>query len=88
MQAQDEAGNLILRAAQPVTFTVEGEGEILGTDNGDLNCHVPYVSHTMPLYRGRVSVLVHAHGPVKVTAVCEGLRAAEWTVLPLAQEAR
>ena len=88
LQAQDEAGNLILRADQPVTFAVEGEGVILGTDNGDLTCHVPYSSHTMPLYRGRVSVLVRTDGPVKVTASSEGLRAAAWTVIPCAQAAQ
>lgn len=71
VQAQDAEGNVNLRATQPVTFAVTGDAEIIGTDNGDLNCHVPYSSHEMPLYRGRVSVLIRITGIGKVTVRAE-----------------
>ena len=70
VQAQDAEGNPIIRATQPVTFTIEGDVEIIGTDNGDLNCHIPYPSHERPLFRGKVSVLVRrtGNGPARVKA--------------------
>ena len=74
VQARDAQDHPVVRACQEVTFSVEG-AEILGTDNGDLNAHVPYTSHVMPLYRGRVSVLVRmpCSGSVRVTAACSGM---------------
>lgn len=82
VQAQDAEGNINLRATQPVTFAVTGDAEIIGTDNGDLNCHVPYTSNEMPLYRGRVSVLIRITGPGNITIRAEGdgLQGAEYTV--------
>ena len=70
VQAQDAEGNPVIRATQPVTFTTEGDVEIIGTDNGDLNCHIPYPSHEMPLFRGKVSVLIRrtGNGPACVKA--------------------
>ena len=82
VQAQDAEGNINLRATQPVTFAVMGNAEIIGTDNGDLNCHVPYTSREMPLYRGRVSVLIRITGPGNITirADSDGLQDAEYSL--------
>ena len=81
VQAQDAEGNPVIRATQPVTFTAEGDVEIIGTDNGDLNCHVPYPSHEMPLFRGKVSVLVKrtGRGPARITASCVQMESAAWS---------
>ncbi len=78
VQAQDSEGRFILRAEQTVHFAVEGAGEIVAVDNGDLTCPLPYRSHDVPLFRGRASVLVRTWGdqPVCVTASSEGLESA------------
>lgn len=76
VMAQDAKGRPVLRSTQTVTFKADG-GVIIGTDNGDLTCHIPYSSHSMPMYRGRVSVLVLANGqaPLTVIASADGLQA-------------
>ena len=76
VQIQDEDGQLVHRDTRDVHFHVAGTGcHIVGTDNGDLICHTPYSSTAMPLYRGRVSVLIErdTEEPFTVYAEAEGL---------------
>ena len=74
----DEAGRFCTGACHNVTVSLEGEGKILGIENGDLSDCTRYSSQRRQLYKGRlvVYVLRASHKPATLTAAAEGLRSA------------
>jgi beta-galactosidase len=65
-------------AKNPITFELEGDGEIVATDNGDATNLVPFPSHVRDAFNGLALVIVrskpHASGPITVTARAAGLK--------------
>ena len=76
----DDKGNTAPRADNAVTFSIEGPGEIVATDNGDPTNMVAFPSHERQAFNGLCLVIVRAKpgqsGTIKVTAESESLEGA------------
>ena len=73
----DEKGNLCPNADNVITFSVEGPGEIVGTDNGDPTSTQPFPSHLRKAFHGRCIVCIRSmekSGIIKIIAESEGLQ--------------
>jgi len=74
----DQADNLCTDACQTVAVSLKGDGngKILGMENGDLADCTEYASHRRRLYRGRLIIYVllpiELSDPVFLTAIVEG----------------
>ena len=74
----DKDGNASPLADQLVKFSVEGEGAIVGTDNGDQNDHVSLKKPERHLFYGKCLAIVQTNGKVgniTLKAVVDGLPA-------------
>ncbi|MCI0500110.1 MAG: DUF4982 domain-containing protein [Planctomycetales bacterium] len=84
LRITDADGLTVPRADNLVTFSIEGPGEIVATDNGDPTSFVPFRSHRRPAFNGLALVIVRAKkgqsGSVTVTAAADGLTAAAATI--------
>lgn len=72
----DKDGNASPVADQLVKFTVEGEGAIVGTDNGDQNDHVSLKKPERHLFFGKCLAIVQTNGKagsITLKASVEGL---------------
>ncbi|OUP48818.1 sugar-binding domain-containing protein [Lachnoclostridium sp. An181] len=72
----DEEGNIVPDAANRVKFTVEGEGKLVGVDNGKQSDHESYLLDNRCAFSGKVLAIVQATdkaGDIKVTATADGL---------------
>lgn len=79
----DEHGNTVPNAANCVTFTVEGEGELVGVDNGNPPDHDSYQSDRRKAFSGKVLAIVRSFteaGSFTVTAFAEGLKSSKVSV--------
>ncbi|MBD2870327.1 DUF4982 domain-containing protein [Paenibacillus arenilitoris] len=79
IQVADRDGNPVYLADHPITLSVEGPGEIIGMENGDVQDLEPYSSRTRKAYRGRLLAYVRATtsaGRIVVTAESPGLEPA------------
>ena len=75
VRAVDGEGTPVFRESADVRFAVEGNGEIVGVDNGDLMSSEAYRSDEMHLSHGQLSVAVRLTGAgrVVVDAFAEGM---------------
>ena len=62
VKAVDQEGLPVFRESSNVRFTVEGNGEIIAVDNGDLMSSESYISSEMHMFRGQVSAAVRLTG--------------------------
>jgi len=72
----DKDGNASPLADQLVTFTVEGEGAIVGTDNGDQNDHVSLKKPERHLFYGKCLAIIQSSakaGNIVLKASVEGM---------------
>ena len=72
----DKDGNIVPNAKDEITFSVEGEGQIVGVDNGSSPDHTPYNSLTRKAHAGKVLAIVKSGkkaGTVTVKAKAAGL---------------
>ena len=79
----DADGNLVPTAANPVTFSVTGNGTIEGTDNGQQADHTSYLSDTRNAYHGQVLGIAkstNSPGSFTVMASAPGLPSQSVTV--------
>lgn len=76
VRACDEWRNPYFRESSQVRFCVEGAGEILAVDNGNLMSSEPYDSDSKHMYRGQASVLVKSgkEGAFRISAYASGMR--------------
>jgi beta-galactosidase len=75
--ALDKKGRLVQTTDQEVTFQVEGNAEIVGVINGDINSDEMTVGNMRRLYNGSCVVILRASrkaGPVSLTASAPGLK--------------
>ena len=75
--AVDKKGRRVQTASQLVNFTVEGEAEIVGVINGDINSNELTVGRTRSLYNGTCTVILRStrkSGKVTLTATADGIK--------------
>ncbi len=78
VEVTDENGNLVPDADQMIEFKVEGEGTIVGVDNGDPVSHESFKAPRRKAFHGKCLVVVQANeksGTIKLTATSPGLTA-------------
>ena len=79
----DEDGNIIPNAEDRVTFKVEGNGELVGVDNGSSPDHDSYKANNKRAFSGKVLAIVRSTkeaGEFTVTASADGLQSSKVTV--------
>lgn len=77
LTALDKKGRQVKNAQQEVTFNVEGNAEIVGVINGDINSDEMTVGNKRSLYNGTCTVILRASrqpGNVTLTATAPGLK--------------
>lgn len=75
----DAEGNIIPNAADRVAFNVQGDGVLVGVDNGNAADHDSYQAGNRQAFSGKVLAIVRStkqSGSFTVTATAEGLEAA------------
>lgn len=76
----DRQGVICPRAANEVTFAVEGPGEIIGVGNGNPMSHEPdQGTNRRQAYHGLCQVMLRIRGPVTVTATAWNLKSAKFS---------
>ncbi len=76
VQLLDENGILVPDADVVIHFDVEGNGRLIGLDNGDLRNHTPFKSKTRETYWGKALAVIQSDrvkGNIFVTAKSDGL---------------
>lgn len=76
---EDAAGNPVQTDDRLLTVTVEGDGRLLGLDNGDLRREKTFVVPSLPTWFGQALVTVQASrqaGTIRVRIEAEGIEAA------------
>lgn len=79
----DKDGNIIPNAEDKVTFKVEGEGKLVGVDNGRQDDHTSYQANSRNAFAGKVLAIVQSTkkaGSFTVTASAKGLGTSSVTV--------
>lgn len=79
----DAEGNIVPNAEDRVTFKVEGNGELVGVDNGSSPDHDSYKANNKRAFSGKVLAIVRATkeaGSFTVTASADGLKSSKVTV--------
>ena len=79
----DKDGNIVPDAANNVKFTVEGEGKLVGVDNGRQDDHQSYQDNNRDAFSGQLVAIVQSTktaGEITVTASAEGLDPATVTI--------
>lgn len=78
----DEDGDVVRNARDSVTFSIEGPGEIVATDNGDPADTTSFPSKERNAFSGLALAIVRAtgEGELTVSASGEGLEAGEVTI--------
>lgn len=77
VRACDEHGNPYFREESLVNFEIEGNGEILAVDNGNLMGNEPYDEAFIHMYHGQASVLIKCGdipGIIRVSAHASGMK--------------
>ena len=75
----DKAGLKVIDGKSPITLKVEGEGKLIGIDNGELDYTGSFKTNTRNSYQGRLLVTVQrtaAAGEILITATAPGLSTA------------
>jgi beta-galactosidase len=82
-QILDERSQLVPTADNPVSFSLEGDGMLIGVDNGDPASHESYQASSRKAFHGLCLAIVRSTGKVghiRVTATSSSLKAASVTV--------
>ncbi|GLX68754.1 glycoside hydrolase family 2 TIM barrel-domain containing protein [Paenibacillus glycanilyticus] len=83
IQVTDAEGRPVYLADHPIAVSIEGPGEIIGLENGDIQDLEPFSSRIRKAHRGKLLAYVRATteaGEIKVTASGEGLQSCEATI--------
>ncbi|TPX16328.1 uncharacterized protein E0L32_003977 [Thyridium curvatum] len=82
----DDKGEFVATATDNLTFSVEGPGEIVSTDNGDATDYVAFPSKERKAFAGLALGIVKAKAgaaePITVRVEGKGLKAGEITIKP------
>ncbi len=80
----DEQGRAVPTADHEIAFAVEGEGKLIGVDNGDPFSHEEYKVNFRKLFNGLCLAIIQSSGKagsIKVTASSKSLRSDSVTVI-------
>jgi beta-galactosidase len=84
LTVQDQAGLMVPRSRNAITFEISGPGEIVATDNGDATDLAAFKSNERKAFNGLALAIVKAKrgqtGTITVTAKSEGLTTATTTI--------
>ncbi|WP_435166533.1 glycoside hydrolase family 2 TIM barrel-domain containing protein [Paenibacillus glycanilyticus] len=83
IQITDGEGRPVYLAVHPIALTIEGPGEIIGMENGDIQDLEPFSSRVRKAHCGKLLAYVRATteaGDIIVTAAAEGLQASKITI--------
>jgi beta-galactosidase len=86
----DDKGRVVPLAENEVTFTVQGEGRIIGVDNGNSVSHEDYKANRRKAYNGACLAIVQSTakpGQVQLTASSPGLKPQSITIVTRAEKA-
>jgi beta-galactosidase len=78
VEVRDANGTVVPDADNAITFDVQGDGRLLGVDNGDPFSHDSYQGNTRKAFHGLALALIQAGangGEIHVTAAAPGLKA-------------
>jgi beta-galactosidase len=87
VEIQDEQGRMVPVAMNEVVFTVEGEGKLIGVDNGDPMSHEDFKANRRRAFNGLCLAIVQSTasaGPIRIGATSPGLASANITVRSVA----
>ncbi|MGG1638928.1 beta-galactosidase GalA [Paenibacillus sp. NRS-1760] len=76
----DASGRIVPDANTLITFTLEGPGKLIGTGNGNPECHEQDKQPCRSAYQGLCQVLVRANeanGDIRLIATADGLESGE-----------
>lgn len=80
----DEAGVVVPRAADRISFAVSGPGEIIATDNGDPTSFESFQAPARKAFNGKCLVIVRGQkgqaGKLELTATAPGLASAKLSI--------
>jgi beta-galactosidase len=79
VQILDDKGRVVPLADNEVTFDLEGEGSLLGLDNGNPASHEDYKSNRRKAFNGLCLAIVQStgkSGQIRVTAASSALKSA------------
>ncbi len=77
IKAVDKKGRITKTASDEVTFSVEGNAQIVGVINGDINSHEMTVGNKRRLFNGTCTIILRSTrqpGPVTLTATAQGFK--------------
>jgi beta-galactosidase len=77
VQILDSAGRTVPTAANAVTFQLEGEGKLIGVDNGDPQSHDDYKATRVKAFNGLCLAIVQSTakpGQIVMTATSQELK--------------
>ena len=83
VQILDDKGRLVPIADNEIKFSLEGEGALLGVDNGDPQSHEDYKSNRRKAFNGLCLAVVQSTGKpgrIRVTATSPSLKTASVTI--------
>lgn len=78
IDVEDEKSRLVNGAEPEISLSIEGEGKIVGVDNGKQSDHTPYDNTNRKAARGKLLAIVQStnqSGEFKLTATANGLEA-------------
>jgi len=76
VRVTDAVGVLVPAADNLITFAVDGPGEVIAVENGDVRSHEPFGAMQRHAYHGCCTVILRATsdtGTIRLTATAEGL---------------
>jgi beta-galactosidase len=73
IEVVDENGNTVPDASSEIKLTIEGNGKLLGFDNGDPNDHTNMKSVTRKVFNGKALAIVQLTGSATIRAESNGL---------------
>jgi beta-galactosidase len=80
----DKNGLIVPTANNPINFEIEGNGEIVATDNGDATSLVPFPSHVRDAFNGLALVIICSKpgisDSITITAKSPGLKEAKLVI--------
>ena len=83
LEVIDSAGRVVPTATHQIAFSVDGDGQLVATDNGDSTNFTPFPSATRKAFSGKALAIVksaRSAGDIVVTAKAEGLSPATITI--------
>jgi beta-galactosidase len=83
VEIHDEQGRVVPVAMNDIVFTLEGEGRLIGVDNGDPLSHEDFKTNRRRAFNGLCMAIVQSTasaGSIRITAISPGLTSASLTV--------